>query len=214
MISKSESTVLPLSFYQSDDVVDIAKQLLGKLVTTHINDQITSGIIVETEAYRGPEDRGSHAYGGKYTARNKSMYMQGGHAYIYICYGIHPMLNVVTAPENIPHAVLIRAIQPIDGLSTMQVRRSVKHPEFTICNGPGKLAVALGITKHLDGCSLNSPIISISASNVDPDFSIVSGPRVGMSHNVGKDAHLPWRFYIKNNPWVSKPLHVDYTGKW
>ena len=137
--------VLPKNFYQNDDVVQLAKELLGKLIITQIDGKITSGIIVETEAYRGPDDKGCHAFGGRYTERTKTMYAQGGTVYVYICYGIHPMLNIVTGPEGDAHAILIRALEPLEGIEIMLKRRNVLslNPELT--NGPGKLAVALGI---------------------------------------------------------------------
>lgn len=205
------------SFYQHDDVVAHARHLLGKILLTKIDDTITSGLIVETEAYRGPDDRGCHAFGGRYTDRTRTMYLKGGHAYVYMCYGIHPMVNVVTSAEGEAHAVLIRAIQPIEGIRTMMERRNVSQPSMHLTNGPGKLTVALGITKLMDGITFfneSSPLKILENDIVLSEDDIIAGPRVGMSKHVGTCAHRPWRFYIKNNPWVSKPLKVDYTGKW
>lgn len=205
------------SFYQHNDVVSHARNLLGKILLTNIQGTITSGIIVETEAYRGPDDRGCHAFGGRYTERTRTMYLKGGHAYVYICYGIHPMVNVVTSAEGEAHAVLIRAIEPVDGIETMMERRKMSQPSTILTNGPGKLAVALGITKWMDGLPFfneDSPIKILENGILLSESDVISGPRVGMSKHVGTCAHRPWRFYIKNNPWVSKPLKVDYTGKW
>jgi|JI8StandDraft_2_1071088.scaffolds.fasta_scaffold01996_8 DNA-3-methyladenine glycosylase len=208
-------SILPQSFYEKDDVVSIAKDLLGKIIRTEINGNITTGIIVETEAYRGPDDRGCHAYNHRITPRTKTMYMKGGHAYVYICYGMHPMMNVVTGPEGSAHAVLIRAIEPTSGNDIMVQRRGMEKLTPTTTNGPGKLAVALGIEKSLDACLLNgsAPITILDGITIQAD-NMYSGPRVGMTKHVGDCAHRPWRFYIKDNPWVSKPLVVDYRGKW
>ncbi len=208
-------SILPQSFYEKDDVVSIAKDLLGKIIRTEINGNITTGIIVETEAYRGPDDRGCHAYNHRITPRTKTMYMKGGHAYVYICYGMHPMMNVVTGPEGSAHAVLIRAIEPTSGNDMMVQRRGMEKLTPTTTNGPGKLAVALGIEKSMDACLLNgsAPITILDGITIQAD-NMYSGPRVGMTKHVGDCAHRPWRFYIKDNPWVSKPLVVDYRGKW
>lgn len=207
--------VLPQTFYQSTDVVHLAKQLLGKIVISDIEGKITSGIIVETEAYRGPDDKGCHAYGGRYTERTRIMYATGGTAYVYICYGMHPMFNVVTGPEGDAHAILIRAIEPLTGAENMLERRNMSLTKTDLTNGPGKLAVALGITKEMNGSLLyekESTIYIKSDNFVVEEKDIVSGPRVGMSVHVGPCAHRPWRFYIRDNPWVSKPLAVNY--KW
>ena len=209
--------VLPQIFYESTDVVNLAKKLLGTIVISDIEGKITSGIIVETEAYRGPDDKGCHAYGGRYTERTKTMYTSGGTVYVYICYGIHPMFNVVTGPEGDAHAILIRAIEPLTGIEIMQERRKITTTKTDLTNGPGKLAVALGIKKEMNGSLLfkNESLLYITTSNIIIEEKyIVSGPRVGMSVHVGPCAHRPWRFYIRDNPWVSKPLEVNYVGKW
>ncbi|MFZ1704099.1 MAG: DNA-3-methyladenine glycosylase [Saprospiraceae bacterium] len=213
----SSNQILSQEFYQSEDVVTNAQFLLGKVLTTKINGVLTSGLIVETEAYRGPDDKGCHAYGGRRTERTSSMYLSGGHAYVYLCYGIHPMINVVTGPKDFAHAVLIRGIQPLYGLEIMAQRRGLKSNDKNITNGPGKLGVALGITKDLNACPFfkSDSEILIEDHNLCIDVkTIYAGPRVGMSIHVGSCAHRPWRFYIKDNPWVSKPLSVDYRGKW
>lgn len=209
--------LLPQEYYLSEDVVFLAKDLLGKILITSIDGVETSGIIVETEAYRGPDDKACHAFGNKKTERTKSIFLPGGHAYVYICYGVHPMMNVVTGPENTAHAILIRAIEPITGQQIIQTRRNISKPNYTLTNGPGKLATGLTIQKIHDGVPLftsDSPIRICDAENIVDDSNIHSGPRVGMSIHTGTCAHRPWRFYIKNNPWVSKPLKVDYNGKW
>lgn len=207
--------ILPLEYYLSEDVVSLSKHLLGKVVVTNSQGKTTAGIIVETEAYRAPEDKGSHAFSGRRTPRNESMFHTGGCAYVYISYGIHPMLNVVTAPKDVPHAILIRAIEPIEGLEIMMTRRGINKTDFRLTNGPGKLAVALGIDKSFDGRLLTDKSIRIfETDSVISENLIVSGSRVGFSKHTGEAAHYPWRFYIKGNPWVSQPLKVDYTEKW
>jgi DNA-3-methyladenine glycosylase len=207
--------IIPQDYYLSDDVVMLAKDLLGKSITTFINNEVTSGVIVETEAYRGPDDRGCHAYGDRYTERTKIMYEDGGVAYVYVCYGMHPMMNIVTGTKGNAHAVLIRAIEPIIGNEIMAKRRNIHPTKSELTNGPAKSALALGITKSMNGTKLflSESQITIRYAGMDVQKSdIVAGPRVGMSIHVGPCSHRPWRFYIKDNPWVSKPYVVNY--KW
>ena len=205
--------IIPQDNYQNKDVVNMAKSLLGKIITTRFDGKITSGIIVETESYRGPDDRGSHAYGGRFTDRTRTMYSNGGAGYVYICYGMHPMFNVVTGPEGDAHVVLIRGIEPIQGLDVMAERRKQNKISPNLTNGPAKLAVALGITKEMDGTLLyneDSQILISEGTVRKGKYEIVTGLRVGMSVHVGPCAYRPWRFYIKNNKFVSKPLYVTY----
>ncbi len=209
----AEQPILAKTYYTGSDVVSIAKSLLGKKIISMAGNEVTSGIIVETEAYRGPDDRGCHAYGNRHTERTKTMFEPGGAAYVYICYGMHPMLNVVTGKKDEPHAVLIRAIEPVDGIEVMMKRRKLNKPSYQLTNGPGKLAVALGISKILDGTVFyegDSPINIVEANTLEDEIHIVSGLRVGMSVHVGPCAYRPWRFYIKDNKWVSKPSVVKY----
>ena len=191
------------SFYQRSDVLQIAKDLLGKLLVTKWDGIITSGRIVECEAYAGVMDKASHATGGRRTARNEIMYGNGGTAYIYLCYGIHHLFNVVTNTENIPHAVLIRAIEPIEGINEMMKRMNLNKPDPTITRGPGKLSMAMGIfTKH-SGISLSGNSLFIADDGfVLKKKEIVASPRIGVAY-AGKDALLPYRFYIKGNSFVS-----------
>ncbi len=196
---------LPLSFYLSTDVVGIARQLLGKLIYTHIDGVITGGIIVETEAYNGTVDRASHAFGNRHTQRTSTMFAGGGRSYVYLCYGIHEMFNVVTAPEGIPHAVLIRAIEPTEGLTTMLERRGMASLKPNITAGPGSVAKALGINRKLNGFSLLSDEIWIEDGDIIiKEEQIKITPRVGVAY-AGEDAMLPYRFFVKGNPYVSKP---------
>lgn len=188
-------TPLPPSFYQREDVVRIARDLLGKLLITNIEGKITSGYITETEAYRGPEDKASHAYQMRRTPRNESMYAQGGVSYVFVCYGMHQMFNIVTNVREVPHAVLVRAIEPIKGLEVMITRRGCADLR-QLTNGPGKLTQALGITRMYDGLSLASENLSVLESGriIDPD-QVIAGPRVGIDY-AEEDRFLPWRFRL------------------
>lgn len=196
---------LPLSFYQQEDVISLAKQLLGKKLLTLIDGQLTGGIIVETEAYNGVIDKASHAYNGRFTPRTSTMYKAGGVSYVYLCYGIHYLFNVVTGLEGNPHAVLIRGLEPVDGLSTMLERRNMTKLAPRISAGPGALAQALGIDKNLNAKDLLSDEIWMEDADIHyEDAQIISSPRVGVAY-AQDHALLPWRFYIKGNKFVSKP---------
>jgi len=189
------------SYYHSSDVVALSKDLLGKYLFTYIDGITTGGYIVETEAYNGVIDRASHAFGNRQTARTKTMFMLGGVAYVYLCYGIHEMFNIVTSVEGQPHAILIRAIHPTEGLDIMMFRRKMQTAKPTITS----VAKALGISRNINAFSLQSNTIWIEDKGiVFPDESIASVPRVGVSY-AGEDALLPFRFYVKCNPYVSKP---------
>lgn len=184
---------LPVSFYDRSDVVAIAHDLLGKLLVTRIDGKLTSGIITETEAYAGAPDRASHAYGGKVTARNKVMYGPPGVAYVYLCYGIHHLFNVVTNRPGIAHAVLVRAIHPVKGLATMHERRGT--PKLTT-GGPGTLSQALGIRTEHTGTDLRSTLITIAETSFAlSESDIIIGPRIGVDF-AKEDALLPYRFHF------------------
>ena len=194
---------LNLDFYQREDILIISQDLLGKVLCTNIGGKLTSGIIVETEAYAGIADKASHAFGNRRTKRNETMYASGGKAYVYLCYGIHHLFNIVTNKENIPHAVLIRAIQPRDGIEIMLQRRNKKKIDHTLTSGPGSLTRALGITVKNSGTFLMDNLIWLEDQNINyTNQDILSSPRVGVQY-AGKDAQKPWRFQIVNNPWVS-----------
>jgi DNA-3-methyladenine glycosylase len=188
--------ILPSSFYQRDDVVFIAKELVGKQLFSRIGNVLTGGIIIETEAYRGPDDRACHAFNHRRTPRTEVMFRDGGIAYVYLCYGMHNMLNVVTATSGMPHAVLIRALFPTHGVEVMQKRRNGRP----LTNGPGSLCQALGITREHNSLSLQGPLIWIQ----EPDHSIDLGEtkatlRIGVDY-AGADALLPWRFVVETRP--------------
>jgi len=187
---------LPQTYYLHHDVVFLAKDLIGKYLFTKIDGQLCGGIITETEAYKGVEDRACHAFGGKRTLRNEMMYAQGGVAYVYLCYGIHHLLNVVTNRKNTPDAVLIRAIQATHGEELM-LKRTGKHkmtPQVT--NGPGKVTKAMGITLAHNGESLQNNCVWIEDRKLDlSEIKILNTPRIGVEY-AGSDALLPFRFKI------------------
>ncbi|MEX2590653.1 MAG: DNA-3-methyladenine glycosylase [Chitinophagales bacterium] len=194
-------TKLSRDFYLRDNVVQIARELLGKRIVSNINGQLSSGIIVETEAYSGKNDKACHANAGKLTKRTSVMFEAGGKAYVYLCYGIHHLFNIVTNHEGNADAVLIRAIQPDQGLEIMQERRNFPKPEYRISSGPGCLSQALGIRRSHNKTDLTQNEIWLEESNIEVG-SIISSPRIGVDY-AGEDAALEWRFYMKNNPWVS-----------
>lgn len=197
------SSALPLSFYRHEDVLHLAKALLGKFLMTKENDLVTGGMIVETEAYRGPDDRASHAFGGKRTPRNDALYGHGGTAYVYQCYGIHFLFNAVTYEPGYPHAVLIRALAPETGIEEMLRRRHMTSLARSLTAGPAVLCQALGITKRHNQMPLDSSSLWIEdrGITVSPK-KIFASPRVGVDY-AGPDAKLPWRFRLKDNPWTS-----------
>jgi DNA-3-methyladenine glycosylase len=199
---------LPISFYQRKNVSQIAKELLGKVLVTIWNGVVTSGRIVEVEAYNGVIDKASHAFGGRRTKRNEIMYANGGVAYVYLCYGIHHLFNVVTNSQEAPHAILIRALEPVKGIDTMLQRVGKKNPDSyrqdnTLTKGPGNLSKALGLfTKH-SGCSLCSKELFIADDGfVLSKKDIAASPRIGVDY-AGDDALLHYRFFVKGNPFVS-----------
>lgn len=198
MISK-----LPFSFYSRDNVVQIARELLGKVLVTEIDGRLTSGRIVETEAYVALTDKASHSFGGKRTKRNEHMYADAGTAYVYICYGMHQMMNVVTNKKDIPDAILIRAIEPMEGIDTMLQRTGKPHLNYTLTKGPGNVGKAMGIsTIHSGKLLMGEEIYIYDDGCVLTDDMIGSSKRIGID-SAGVDALLPYRFYIKGNKFVS-----------
>jgi len=195
---------LTVHFYDRDDVIQVAKELLGKVVVTNFDNVITSGRIVETEAYVAHVDKASHSFQGRRTARNEHMYSAPGTAYIYICYGMHQMLNVVTNKKEIPDAVLIRAIEPLEGIEAMMARTGKTTFDNTLTRGPGNVGKALGIFKKHSGLLLLDDLISIyEEKNYKLEESMIgSSKRIGVE-SAGDDALLPYRFYIKGNKFVS-----------
>lgn len=191
---------LSQSFYLIDSVTEVAKQLLGKVLCTKINGSVLSGKIVETEAYSYKE-KACHAYNSRHTKRTEVLFMEGGTAYVYLCYGIHNLFNVVTNREGVAEAVLIRALEPIDNISIMQENRNVlKNTALT--SGPGKLSEAMGIDLNHNRQPLTSNDIWIEDRNLVTDH-IEETPRIGVAYAM-EDALLPWRFIEKGSPFVSK----------
>jgi DNA-3-methyladenine glycosylase len=186
--------ILPRSFFMNVDVVQVARELLGKVLVTDLEGKRTAAIITETEAYAGIHDRASHAHGGRRTGRTEVMYAAGGTAYVYLCYGIHHLFNVVTNASDIPHAVLIRAGVPFIGQKVMEQRLGRKVNR--VLNGPGVLSKALGITTDLTGGDLLAGPIMLQDHGIRIDQgSVVAGPRIGVDY-AGPDARLPYRFHI------------------
>ncbi len=194
---------VPLSFYSRKDVVKIAKELLGKIIITKFNGLITSGRIVETEAYVGITDKASHSFGSRRTARNEHMYSPPGTAYVYICYGMHQMLNIVTNDKEIPDAVLIRAVEPMKGINIMLQRTGKNELDKTLTRGPGNVGKALGIFKHHSGLHLlDDEIYLLDDEHKIPEEKIGISKRIGVE-SAGADGLLPYRFFVKGNKYVS-----------
>ena len=189
--------MLKTSYYLNPDVVFLARDLIGKTLCTRINHVLTCGIITETEAYAGVTDKASHAYGDRRTKRTETMYSSGGVSYVYLCYGIHRLFNVVTNARDVPHAVLIRAIYPTVGIEEIVKRRGIK-PSPTLCVGPGKVTQALGIDLVHNNLSLSGNEVWIQDDHIHINASdIHTGPRIGVDY-AGKDAKLPYRFWTTN----------------
>lgn len=194
---------IPLSFYRREDVFQIAGELLGKVLVTCRDGVETAGRIVEVEAYAGTGDKASHAYGGRRTARNEVMYAEGGMAYVYLCYGIHHLVNVVTHRSGVPHAILIRALEPLSGIDLMLKRTGKEKPDHRLTRGPGNLSLALGLDRSHNGMSLSGPSLFLADDGFRyPGTAVGRSPRIGVGY-AGEDAQLPYRFYIKGNPYVS-----------
>lgn len=195
---------LPLSYYQNDDVVFLAKDVIGKKICTNINGQFTSAIITETEAYCGRNDKACHANNGKRTNRTEVMFQQGGKAYVYLCYGIHNLFNITTNIDGLADAILVRAVEPLEGKEIMLQRRKKTVFDKTLTSGPGVLSKALGIDRSLYAVSLAGPNIWLEeTSEKISNEQIVETTRIGVDY-AGEDALRPWRFYLKNSEWVSK----------
>ena len=196
-------TPLPSSFYNRDTLA-VARDLLGCLLIRQLNGELMAARIVETEAYRGSEDSACHAHRRK-TPRTEAMFGPPGHAYVYLVYGMHWLLNVVTQPEGNPCAVLIRAVEPVIGEPAMREWRSVAGRNLS--NGPGKLTRALRIDKALYGhdmTQIGKPLDGLWIAQGEPPSAIDTGPRVGIDYAQPADRDAPWRLWSEGNPWVSK----------
>lgn len=186
------------------NVLLVARQLLGcRLVVPAANGERVSGMIVETEAYVGPEDKASHAYGNRRTARTETMFGVGGTAYVYFIYGMYYQFNVVTNRANIPHAILLRAVEPLEGIERMRERRPARR-DRELTSGPGKLCQAFGLDRSFNGEDLMGERVWIEAAeNRLAPRQITSGPRIGIDY-AEEYKDKPWRFWIKDNQYVSR----------
>ena len=197
------SDKLPISTYQGDNVVEIARNLLGKQLWSNFNNKITAGLIAEVEAYCGATDQACHAYPNKVTPRTKVMYEQGGVAYVYLVYGMHHLFNIVTNVEGCADAVLVRAIEPIVGEEIMKSRRQTHKSNKLLTGGPARLTQAMGITLSHNKTDLLGNQIWLTEGKQYTDNEIIASTRIGVEY-AGEDALLPWRFHIKDNKYVSK----------
>lgn len=193
------------AYFDQFDVLQLAQNLLGCYLCTHQQGLITKGIIVETEAYRGKDDKACHAYGYKRTKRTQTMFSKSGTAYVYLCYGIHHLFNIVAGPEGEPDAVLIRAIEPTVGVETMLSRRKFSKLKPQLTAGPGVLSKALGISTSMNGLHLAhiDSDIWLEYGTKIPNSNIIKGPRIGIDY-AEECVDWPWRFSINNNPYLSR----------
>lgn len=190
------SQILPPAFYHRNDVVQVSRELLGKVLCTRTNGAVTKAVITETEAYAGVGDKASHAYGGRRTRRTEPMFAAGGIAYVYLCYGIHHLFNVVSGEAGTPHAILVRAAQALEGVALMKKRRGRAGAGKALMAGPGTVSQALGITTKLTGSSLGGKRIWIEDHGIAvEDGRITVGPRVGVDY-AAEDAGRPYRFIL------------------
>jgi len=195
---------LPKNFYTRKDVIQISKDLLGKFIFTDIDGHITGGMIVETEAYHGSEDRASHAFGNRKTPRTEPFFKEGSISYVYLCYGIHYLFNIITNKKDVPHAILIRAIEPSEGIDIMLHRRRMTKPLYNLTAGPGAMSMALGITTKHNSVDLQGNIIWLEDKGIKiPEENIIASPRVGVAY-AKEYASKPWRFRVKGSLWTSK----------
>lgn len=199
--------MLDINFFKGD-TIEVAKDLLGKKIIRVTSDNFLCAKIVETEAYLGLNDKACHSYGGNITNRNKILYKDGGHIYVYLIYGMYDLFNIVTRDKNHPEAVLIRAVEPLDNIDEMSINRFNKkydslslYQKRNLCNGPGKLTKALDIDRGLNGKILSKDYLYIEDNN--DKFEIETDKRIGIDY-AGDDANLPLRFFIKDNKYVSK----------
>lgn len=196
---------LAQSYYLQEDVVSIARDLIGKKIVSVINGELTSGMITETEAYRGHDDKACHAHLGRFTERTKIMYEEGGVAYVYLCYGIHHLFNIITNSKDRADAVLIRAVEPIAGIEVMLERRSKKQLDKTLTSGPGNFSKAFGLDRSHYGADLTGDQVWIdedkSVALKAEDLTVST--RIGIDY-AEEDKDLLWRFYLNSSKYVSK----------
>ena len=191
-------------FYTRPNVVELAQELIGKYLYTYIDGILAGGMIVETEAYSGENDKACHAHLSRRTQRTEIMYHEGGVAYVYLVYGIYYLFNIITNEEDKADAVLVRAIAPEEGIEEMLLRRNMTTVKPNLTAGPGVLSMALGINKKLYGTDLTGDTVWLEDKGINfPAAQIAAGPRIGIDY-AGEDATLPWRFWLKGSKWVSK----------
>ncbi|MCC7504436.1 MAG: DNA-3-methyladenine glycosylase [Saprospiraceae bacterium] len=196
---------LSADFYLRTDVLQVSRALLGKVLVTQFEGVRTAGLITEVEAYRAPDDRACHAWNNRRTNRTEVMFREGGTAYIYLCYGIHHLFNVVTGPEDTAHAILVRAVEPLEGIEIMRQRRK-NPPDARLTTGPGALSQALGLTTAWTGQSLllpDTPVWIEDRGRIIPDAHIAAGPRIGVDY-AGECAAWEWRFWLRDSAFVSR----------
>ncbi len=194
---------LDKNFYERTNVVKIAQELLGKILVTSFDDIVTAGRIVETEAYNGIVDKASHAFGSRRTSRTEIMFGHGGFSYVYLCYGIHHLFNVVTNKNDVPHAILIRALEPVAGIEQMLLRTGKMQLDYSLTKGPGNVSKALGVKTIHTGIDLTGDKIFITDDNyLLKKKDVVAATRIGVDY-AAEDALLPYRFYVKGNKYVS-----------
>ena len=200
---------LSREFYLRSDTLEIARDLIGKLLVVPLETgERVSGMIVGTEAYLGEIDKAAHSYKNRRTARNEITYAEGGHAYVFFIYGMYFQFNVVCGAKDSPHVVLIRAVEPVESVEIMRARRSVKNPaakmaDKNLTSGPGKLCIALDINRRLNGADLLGENVWLEEFETFPAEEIKIGKRVGIDY-AEEFADMPWRFWLKNNVYVSK----------
>ena len=201
--------ILKNDFFKRD-TVEVAKSLIGEKIIRNISGNFFCAKIVETEAYLGLEDRACHSYGGRITDRNKTLYLPGGHIYVYLIYGMYDLLNIVTRDEEHPEAVLIRGVEPLENLDGISKNRFGKayeelstYQRKNLSNGPGKLSMAIGINRSLNGKVLSKDYLYIGEGEEVPEKDLVITKRIGIDY-AGEDADLPLRFCLRDNPYVSK----------
>ncbi len=199
------SEKLTISYYQHHDVVELSRDLIGKKIVSNINGELTSGIITETEAYRGYDDKACHAHLGRFTDRTKVMYEPGGVAYVYLCYGIHHLFNIITNTDGNADAILIRAVEPVQGVDIMLKRRNKEKLDKTLTSGPGNFSKAFALDKSHYGADLTGDEVWIEKNDLlrFRESDITSTTRIGIDY-AGDDKHLPWRFYLNTSKYVSK----------
>ena len=203
---------LDTSYFLTTDVIGLARDLIGKLLYTRIEGVVTGGKIVETEAYAGVVDKASHAFGGRLTKRTQTMYMPGGVGYVYLCYGIHNMFNIVTGPQGTPHAILIRGIEPVHGISHILGRRNQNELKRSTAGGPGLVCQALGIHRGHDALRLDGDVIWLEKNGNASAGPVVASSRVGIGY-AGEDIDNPWRFRVKDCLFTSPAKYQGHRHK-